>query len=42
MSEYCFGEKRNKSKFKRKERKKHPYKKGGVFRSSEISLKKKK
>jgi len=41
MSDYCFGDKRNKRKDKQKEKKKHPYKKGGALRSSDISLKKK-
>jgi hypothetical protein len=32
MSNYAFSERRNKSKDKRKEKKKHPYKKGGKYR----------
>ncbi len=36
------GDKRNKRKDKYKEKKKHPYKKGGAQRSSKISLKGKK
>jgi hypothetical protein len=36
-SDYSSGsEKRNKGKHKRKERKKHPYSKGGKYRSAEI------
>jgi len=34
--EYAFSQKRNKRRVKRKERKKHPYKKGGRFRASKI------
>ncbi|MCR4327360.1 MAG: hypothetical protein NUV46_02145 [Nanoarchaeota archaeon] len=32
------GEKRNKRKEKLKEKKKHPYKSGGIFRTGEIEL----
>ncbi len=42
MADYCCGDKRNKSKDKKREKKKHPYKKGGAQRSSGITLKKKK
>jgi hypothetical protein len=35
-------ERRNKRKDKRREKKKHPYKKGGKFRSGEVSLTSKK
>jgi hypothetical protein len=35
-SDYGFSEKRNKGKNKRKENKKHPYKKGGKLRGFEI------
>ena len=42
MPDYCFGDKRNKGKDKKREKKKHPYKKGGAQRSSNISLKRKK
>lgn len=31
--EYGFSERRNKNKWKKKEKKKHPYKKGGKFRT---------
>lgn len=31
--DYACGERRNKSKDKRKERKKHPYRSGGAFRT---------
>jgi hypothetical protein len=41
MADYCCGDKRNKSKDKKREKKKHPYKKGGRFRSTDIKLKKK-
>lgn len=41
MSDYCFENKRNKGKDKKKEKKKHPYKKGGASRTSNISIKKK-
>ncbi len=41
MADYCFGDKRNKGKSKKKDKKKHPYKKGGASRTSNISLKKK-
>jgi len=41
MSDYCFDNKRNKGKDKKREKKKHPYKKGGAQRSSNINLKKK-
>ena len=34
--DYDCGQKRNKRKDKMKDKKKHPYKKGGRFRSSEI------
>ena len=33
MSDYCCSEKRNKGKDKKKDRKKHPYKKGGRERA---------
>jgi len=33
MSEYIYPEKRSKKKDKRKEKKRHPYKKGGIQRS---------
>ncbi len=33
MSDYSFPEKRNKRKDKKREKKKHPYKKGGIQRS---------
>jgi hypothetical protein len=39
MVDYDFSQKRNKGKDKRKEKKKHPYKKGGVQRSMEIKIK---
>jgi len=35
---YGYPEKRRKGKHKRKERKKHPYKKGGAMRSTKIKL----
>ncbi len=38
MNDYAFSDKRNKGKFKKKEKKKHPYKSGGRERSSKISL----
>jgi hypothetical protein len=38
MSDYAFSEKRNKGKDKRKEKKKHPYRKGGKLRGIEIRL----
>jgi hypothetical protein len=38
MSDYAFGSKRNKSKNKLKEKKKHPYKSGGKFRSTSIKI----
>jgi len=38
--DYGVSEKRNKRKGKKKEKKKHPYKKGGKFRSTEILKKK--
>ena len=41
MADYCFGDKRNKSKDKKREKKKHPYKKGGASRTANISLKRK-
>jgi len=41
MSDYYCSEKRNKGKDKKREKKKHPYKKGGAQRSSNITLKKK-
>ena len=41
MSDDCFENKRNKGKDKKREKKKHPYKKGGAQRSSNISIKKK-
>jgi len=34
--DYGYPEKRRKGKHKKKDRKKHPYKKGGKFRSSKI------
>jgi len=40
MLDYAFPGKRKKRKDKRKEKKKHPYKKGGRFRSIEIGEKK--
>jgi hypothetical protein len=33
MTEYDFPQRRNKGKDKRREKKKHPYKKGGIQRS---------
>jgi hypothetical protein len=36
MGDYDFPQKRNKSKNKKREKKKHPYKKGGVHRTMEI------
>jgi hypothetical protein len=36
MSDYAFSEKRNKGKDKKKEKKKHPYRKGGKLRSADI------
>ena len=33
---YAYPEKRRKGKHKKKEKRKHPYKKGGKFRSSKI------
>jgi hypothetical protein len=36
MGDYGFPEKRKKSKDKKKNKKKHPYKKGGKFRSTKI------
>jgi hypothetical protein len=39
MVDYDFSQKRNKGKDKRKEKKKHPYKKGGVQRSMEVKIK---
>jgi len=36
MSDYACSEKRNKGKDKRKEKKKHPYRKGGKLRGLEI------
>jgi hypothetical protein len=39
MGDYDFPQKRNKGKDKRKEKKKHPYKKGGVQRSMEVKIK---
>jgi hypothetical protein len=36
MGDYDFPQKRNKGKDKRREKKKHPYKKGGVHRVMEI------
>jgi len=35
-SDYTYPEKRRKGKHKMKDKKKHPYKKGGKFRSSKI------
>ena len=40
MSDYGFSEKRKKKKDKYKERKKHPYRKGGKHRTGNISKKK--
>lgn len=40
--DYACGEKRNKRKDKKREKKKHPYKSGGAQRSSGVSLKSKK
>jgi len=37
--DYGFGEKRRKGKDKKRDRKKHPYKKGGNQRSQKVSLK---
>lgn len=37
--DYGFSEKRNKRKGKKKEKKKHPYKRGGKFRSTDIGKK---
>jgi len=37
--DYCFSERRNKRKDKKRERKKHPYKQGGKYRAANISLK---
>jgi len=42
MAEYCCGDKRNKGKDKKREKKKHPYKKGGKFRSADIKSENKK
>ncbi|MEA3414354.1 MAG: hypothetical protein U9Q99_02410 [Nanoarchaeota archaeon] len=42
MSDYVFNSKRNKGKNKLKEKKKHPYKSGGRFRSISINLSNKK
>jgi len=42
MSDYAIPEKRRKSKDKRKDKKKHPYKKGGAQRVMNVSLKKNK
>jgi hypothetical protein len=39
MSDYAFGDRRNKKKDKKREKKKHPYKKGGFLRSSNLSSK---
>ena len=39
--DYGFGEKRNKKKGKFKERKKHPYRQGGQFRTMKFEGKKK-
>jgi len=39
MSEYSCGDKRKKKKDKSREKKKHPYKAGGKFRGTKISLK---
>lgn len=36
MSDYGFPEKRRKGKDKRKDKKKHPYRMGGKFRSTDI------
>ena len=38
MSDYVSDSKRNKSKNKLKEKKKHPYKKGGRLRSTSVKL----
>jgi len=40
MSDYAMPQQRRKSKDKRKDKKKHPYKKGGARRSMNVSLKK--
>ena len=37
--EYAFSQKRNKAKCKKKEKKKHPYKKGGKYRSVDLENK---
>jgi hypothetical protein len=36
MTDYAFSERRNKRKNKLKEKKKHPYQKGGKFRITDI------
>jgi hypothetical protein len=38
MSDYICSEKRNKGKNKRRENRKHPYRKGGKFRVGEIKV----
>jgi hypothetical protein len=40
MDDYTFSDKRNKRKSKLKEKKKHPYKKGGFSRSMNFGKKK--
>ena len=40
MNDYGFSEKRNKRKGKLKEKKKHPYRKGGAHRSIDFGKKK--
>jgi len=37
--DYAYSQKRNKRKVKKKEKKKHPYKKGGKYRSTKLSKK---
>ena len=39
-SDYAYSQKRNKGKDKKREKKKHPYKKGGRRRTENISKKK--
>ena len=41
MADYLLEDRRNKGKDKKREKKKHPYKKGGKFRSYRINVKKK-
>ncbi len=38
--DYGYSQRRNKSKDKRREKKKHPYRQGGKHRSEEIGVKK--